>query len=81
MCSIAVNAPQVRQPLRDHLKGAGIETRPLFHPAHVLPHCATGEVFPVAESLAARGINLPSYPDLTPEDVKIIATSIHRFFD
>lgn len=80
MCSIAVNDASVRQPLRDHLKRAGIETRPLFYPSHTLPHCATDESFPVAESLAARGMNLPSYPDLTEGQVARICTAIREFF-
>lgn len=80
MCSIAVDDASVRQALRDHLKRAGIETRPLFYPSHTLPHCATSESFPVAESLASRGINLPSYPDLTESQVATICTEIRRFF-
>ena len=80
MCSIVVDDPSVRQPLRDHLKQAGIETRPLFPPSHILPHCATNEAFPVAESLAARGINLPSYPGLSRNDVDRVAGAIRYFF-
>lgn len=80
MCSIAVNDPQLRQPLRDHLKTCGIETRPVFYTSHILPHCRTEDFFPVAESLSARGINLPSYPALTHEEVKTIARAIRVFF-
>lgn len=81
MCSIVLEDAGLRQPLRDHLAHAGIETRPLFHPAHVLPHCATGESFPVAESLTARGINLPSYPGLERRDVDLIVGAIRAFLD
>jgi len=70
----------MRSPLREHLGKNGIETRPLFHPAHTLPHCATGEHFPIAESLAARGMNLPSFPDLTQAQVRYICDEIHRYF-
>ncbi|WP_439112236.1 DegT/DnrJ/EryC1/StrS family aminotransferase [Hydrogenophaga sp.] len=80
MCSIAVNNSAQRNPLREHLKQAGIETRPLFYPSHTMPHCATQETFPVAESLASRGINLPSYPALTEEQVKSICAVIRKFF-
>lgn len=80
MCSIAVNDAGLRQPLRNHLKDAGIETRPLFFPAHTMPHCSTGQTLPVAELLAARGINLPSYPDLTESQVVGICEEIRRFF-
>ena len=80
MCSIAVDDSSARQPLRDHLKRAGIETRPLFYPSHTLPHCATDESFPVAESLASRGINLPSYPDLSKLQTANVCKEIERFF-
>ena len=80
MCSVVVDDAKARQPLRDHLKQRGIETRPLFHPSHFLPHCATDEIFPVAESLSARGINLPSYPGLAQKDVDVIVGGIREFF-
>lgn len=80
MCSVVVDDAKARQPLRDHLKQRGIETRPLFHPSHFLPHCATDEVFPVAESLSARGINLPSYPGLAQIDVDVVVGAIREFF-
>lgn len=80
LCSILVDSAEQRQPLRDHLKAAGIETRPLFHPAHTLPHYKTRQSFPIAESLGARGINLPSYPELSWEDVNFICNEIRDFF-
>lgn len=81
MCSIALDSAAMREPLRDHMKAAGIETRPLFYPAHVLPPYAAGASFPVAESLSARGMNLPSYPDLSQTDVNDVCLAIRRFFD
>jgi perosamine synthetase len=39
----------------------------------------TKEKFPVAENISLRGINLPSYPYLTEEDVKFIASKIIEF--
>lgn len=80
MCSIAVDAAEQRQPLRDHLKAAGIETRPLFYPSHTLPHCACDQHFPVAESLGARGINLPSYPGLSQAEVQAICAAVREFY-
>lgn len=80
MCSIVVQDPGVRQLLRDWLKAANVETRPLFNPCHVLPHLRTEQSFPVAESLSARGINLPSYPELSEEKVAAICVLIRSFF-
>ncbi|WP_252273525.1 DegT/DnrJ/EryC1/StrS family aminotransferase [Pseudomonas subflava] len=79
MCSILLNNADSRPALREHLKKAGIETRPLFYPAHSMPHCVTGESFPVADSLGARGVNLPSYPDLTENQVSEICAEIKKF--
>lgn len=81
MCSIMLDDASLRDPLRDHLKKAGIETRPLFYPAHTMPHCATYESFPVAESLSARGINLPSYPGLSRQDCEFVIANIRDFFE
>jgi perosamine synthetase len=80
MCSIVVNDAAQRNPLRDNLKAASIETRPLFYPVHTLPHYATNQSFPIAESLGARGINLPSYPELTRQEVDAICDVIRVYF-
>lgn len=81
MCSIAVDDSGNRSDLRSNLKNEGIETRPLFFPAHTMPHCAVDGHYPVAESIGARGINLPSYPGLKREDVSLVTKSIRNFFD
>lgn len=78
MNSILV-APELRDPLMAHLAGEGIETRPFFHPAHMMPVYRTGESFPVAERLGASGINLPSYASLEEAQVADISASIRRF--
>jgi perosamine synthetase len=80
MCSIVVNDAAQRNSLRDNLKAAGIETRPFFYPAHTMPHYAANQSFPIAESLGARGINLPSYPDLTRQEVDAICDVIRAYF-
>lgn len=80
MCSIAVQGADVRDPLREHLKNKGIETRPFFYPSHTLPHYATGEHLPVAESLSKRGINLPSFPGLAHDDVVEICEQVRQFY-
>ncbi len=80
MCSILVDSPESRGLLCEHLSSKGIETRPLFYPAHIMPHFDNGEHFQVAENLSARGINLPSYPDLVYQDVMYICDEIRNFF-
>jgi perosamine synthetase len=79
MCSVLVDAPYKRDVLRSRLAEKGIETRPFFCPIHLMPmYCKGNKHFPVAEDLALRGINLPSYPKLTKEQVHFIASVIIR---
>jgi perosamine synthetase len=81
MNSILVETPDQRDPLRKHLASAGIETRPAFYPVHLMPMYRLPDAhFPVAESLGARGINLPSSPLLEAIHIERIAEAISRFF-
>lgn len=81
MVSILTDLPEDRDPLRAHLKEDGIETRPLFPPMHLMPvYQRPRERFPRAEGLAQRGINLPSYPELSRTDVAEICGSIAQYF-
>lgn len=80
MCSIILGTPDERDPLRAYLRDCGVETRPIFFPAHTLPPHSTGESIPVAESISARGINLPSFPGLTRAEVNDICGLIRQFY-
>lgn len=79
MCSILLPEASQRDAFRAHLSGKGIETRPLFFPVHTMPIYDEGLHFPVAENLGARGVNLPSYPGLSKEDVEFICEAILSF--
>lgn len=82
MCSILVDRPDQRDLLMTHLSDAGIETRPLFYPVHTMPMYAQKfQKHPVAEDLGWRGINLPSYPGLTDENVIDVCSQIKLFFE
>jgi perosamine synthetase len=69
----------VRDPLRAFLAREGVETRPFFYPAHTLPMYETERHYPVAERLAAAGINLPSHPTLRDDQVAHICGLIRDF--
>jgi len=61
------------------LAKAGVETRPFFYPLHTLPpfrRFANAETYPVADSLARRGLNLPSGALLSRDDVEYVAEAI-----
>ena len=80
MFSILVKNASMREPLRKHLADHNIETRPLFYPIHTMPMYSNKfHKHEVAEDLGWRGINLPSFPGLTEEQVKFIAGLINEF--
>jgi perosamine synthetase len=54
----------------------GVDSRPVFYCAHHMPMYLTGETMPVAESIAARGLSLPSYPGLTDEQVERVSSCL-----
>ena len=67
--------PLSRDATMARLAAAGVETRPFFYPMHTLPpyrEAAAGRTFPVADDLAARGLNLPSSASLTRDDVEYV---------
>lgn len=81
MVSALVPRPEQREPLRQALAAAGIETRPVFYPVHTMPMYASQfRRHPVAEDLAWRGINLPSYPGLTDAQIDAIAEVMRGLF-
>lgn len=67
----------VKKGQRDHvlryLERHGIESRPFFYPQHILPPYQNGGSFPIAEELAARGLNLPSGPRLSDADISDVS--------
>jgi len=82
MVSALVPRPEQREPLRQALATAGIETRPVFYPVHTMPMYSNQfRRHPVAEDLAWRGINLPSYPGLKDEQIDAIADVMRKFFE
>ena len=72
LADTSVSVDQVRARMSDR----GVDTRPFFHPAHLLPPYATGERLPVAEHLASRGLNLPSGTGLTRDQIDRVALTL-----
>lgn len=69
---------------RDQLAGAleqrGVETRPFFVPIHSLPPYLSSRALDmtVTDRLALQGINLPTHPALTRDDVAYVAECIRE---
>lgn len=82
MVSCLVEKADMRDSLREFLKLNGVETRPTFYPIHTMPvYVHEFSKHKVAEDIALRGMNLPSYPALTNEDVKNICNVIKQYFE
>jgi perosamine synthetase len=66
-----------RDELIDKLKEKGIDSRPFFYPVSDMPmydNCDT----PITHKVYQRGLNLPSYFDLTKEQVEYICKEIKK---
>lgn len=81
MVSILVEESEQREVLREELETHGVETRPLFFPVHTMPMYADRfQQHKIAEYLGWRGINLPSWPGMTNEQVAYVAKCIMDFY-
>jgi perosamine synthetase len=72
-----------RDALMARLEAAGVETRPFFIPLHTLPPYAAqsqarGESLPVTDALAASGINLPTFNQITPSEIDRVCDLIRN---
>lgn len=60
------------------LDGAGIDTRPFFYPLTSLPMFGGDPLNPNAMSVHHRALNVPSYHDLTSDEISEVAEAIKR---
>jgi perosamine synthetase len=71
--------PIGRDEMMKRLAEDGIDTRPVVYPMHQLPpyrESASGQSFPVADHIAGRGINLPTWARMTRADVHRVCESL-----
>jgi perosamine synthetase len=64
-----------RDRLLAELKTHGVETRTFFYPMSAMPIYG-GEDNPVSAKLSARGFNLPTFPELTDEQIRHVSESL-----
>lgn len=82
MCTALVPHADQRDALRRALDEAGVETRPTFYPVHTMPmYSDKYQRHAVAEDLGWRGMNLPSWPGLSRDDIEHICGVIKKFFE
>lgn len=74
---------KARERVMQDLDTAGIETRPVFYPLHILPPYQGGakQSFPRAEFCGSRGINLPTHGGLTEQDIDRVAEAVQASVD
>lgn len=72
---------QNRDAVIEILAEQGIETRPLFYPAHSMPpyiESVSGETFPVAENLSRNGLSLPTWAGLTESQIDFVCDNLKK---
>lgn len=80
MISITLPSSHSRDTIAEELSARGVETRPVFYPVHTMPmHShwpSSAESYPVAQRLAQHSLNMPSWPDLTEDQVVYICDTL-----
>jgi len=70
-----------RDNLRQYLAEKHIETRPIFNPIHLMPMYDNPKLrFRNSEEISKRGINLPSFPSLSVNQLDYICEIIIDFY-
>ena len=65
-----------RNEVRLALREKGIDSRPFFSPIHTMPMYHSGQNLPIAQSLSAQGINLPTGTNLSTEQIDYICDTL-----
>lgn len=83
MYSILVedNFPLTKDELMEKLRENDIDSRPFFYPIHIQPPYMRNEKMPIVESLAEKGVNLPSAVTLRRENIEKIVKTIEVSFN
>ncbi len=78
MISVLVDAAR-RDLVMAGMRAEGIETRPVFSPVHRMPmYTSLGASCPVADELGARGLSLPSWPQLSDAEVDRVVDALQE---
>ena len=69
-----------RQSLMANLRARGVDSRPYFYPVSDMPMYPSADT-PVAHRVSPRGINLPTFVDLSREKVDYICATVEQALD
>jgi perosamine synthetase len=72
----AADSGITRERLQDAFASSYIDARVFFHPLSTLPMFGSTPGAPIAEDIAGRAINLPSYHDMTDADQERVAAVV-----
>ena len=76
LVSVLLPERACRDAVMTRMAAHGIETRPVFYCAHTMPVQRQDVRLPVAETIAARGLSLPSFPGLTDAEQDRVADAL-----
>ncbi len=65
-----------REELMVSLKKSGVDSRPFFYPVSDMPYINQQIFTPICHRISERGINLPTYFDLTESDIEYISSTL-----
>jgi len=78
---VSLELPVEQPAVTDLMRQRGIDTRKVFYPLSAMPPYQFHDTHPVAEHLSKYGISLPSYPQLTNEEVDFICKNLIECVD
>lgn len=78
MCSVLFNTKEEKEIVVKALADENIETRPFFVPIDELPFYEKVSNCEVSKNISARGLNLPSYPELKKVELEKIIQIIRK---
>ena len=58
------------------MRAKGVDVRKIFYPLSEMPPYKHHQTGPVAQHLSEYGISLPSYPELTNQEVDFVCESL-----
>jgi perosamine synthetase len=70
-----------REVVAKELDQQGVETRPVFYPAHTMPpyeEASRNEEFPVARWLNENGLSLPTWAGMTEKDIRFVCDALKK---
>jgi len=77
-----IDEKQRNEMMRILLEDKGVETRPLFYPVHTMPmYSHKYQMHPVAEKIHRTGFNIPSYPEMSVDDIGYVADSVKEVYN